>query len=137
MLMKRLTASVSSEAWKTRLSKGRSVEKSVKIGNYWGGKKQRTWTVSKIGYKSIYGCIFFCFFRTFVSISSGGLHYQKWCYWWVQLGNPVLMSAKNVVGLLFLFFSFFFPPAILPATRLSKSFATGENFTQRMDCSTN
>ena len=46
--MKRLTATVSSEAWKTRLSKGRSVEKSVKIGNYWRKKKQRTWTVSKI-----------------------------------------------------------------------------------------
>ena len=46
--MKRLTATVSSEAWKTRLSKGRSVEKSVKIDNYWRKKKQRTWTVSKI-----------------------------------------------------------------------------------------
>ena len=34
-------------------------------------------------------------------------------------------------------FIFFFPPAILLATRLSKSFATGENFTQRMDRLTN
>ena len=38
--MKRLTATVSSEAWKTRLSKGRSVEKSVKIGNYWRKKAE-------------------------------------------------------------------------------------------------
>ena len=51
--MKRLTATVSSEAWKTRLSKGRSVEKSVKIGNYWRKKKQRTWTVSKIYFEQI------------------------------------------------------------------------------------
>ena len=59
---------------------------------------------------NLQNCLF-CFLRTFVSISSGGLHCQKWYYQWVQLENRALMSAKNVVSLLYLFFSYFFSPA--------------------------
>ena len=157
MLIKRLTVTLPSEAWKTRMEKGRSTEKKklkkrMKIVDGWQKTEQRTWTVSKfcleqmmhsfwvvdkswavslihfnkeslrMGSKiivldrqrrikiNLQNCLF-CFLRTFVSISSGGLHCQKWYYQWVQLENRALMSAKNVVSLLYLFFSYFFSPA--------------------------
>ena len=98
------------------------------IKSCWGWDWNLLCWTDKEGYKSIYRCVFFRFFRTFVSISSGGLHCQKWCYWWVQLGNPVLMSAKNVVGLLFLFFSFFFSSCYSSCHKIVKEFRYGWKF---------
>ena len=52
MLIKRLTVTLPSEAWKTRMEKGRSTKKKnkkkrMKIVDGWQKTEQRTWTVSK------------------------------------------------------------------------------------------